>query len=93
MSDYTNVLQSINQSGFFFSTANLRRKVPTDINQLTALRIFVCTCAGLRHTRIRLLGAQVLTHHLLERAHEHRDEAVNVTGIVAASRLQNHQSS
>lgn len=54
--------------------------------------IFVFTCAGLCHAWISLLGAQVLTHHLLEGAHEHRDEAVDVAGIVATGRLQNHQS-
>lgn len=54
--------------------------------------ILECTCAGLRHAWISLLGAEVLAHHLLQRAHEDGDEAVNVTGIVAASRLQNHQS-
>lgn len=35
----------------------------------------------------------MLPNHLLERAHEDRDEAVNIAGVVAAGRLQDHQSS
>lgn len=31
--------------------------------------------------------------HLLQRAHEHRDEAIDVAGVVTAGGLQDHQRS
>lgn len=72
---------------FGTGTSSFRNK----LSNKQFLEIDPFTCAGLRHAWICLLRAQVLTDHLLERAHEHRNESVDVTGIVAAGRLQNHQ--
>lgn len=49
------------------------------------IRTHAFTRAGFCDPRVGLLGAQVFPHHLLERAHEHRDEAVDVAGVVTAS--------
>lgn len=54
---------------------------------------FPRTRAGFGDPRVGLLGAQVFTHHLLQRAHEHGDEAVDVAGVKTAGRLQDHQCS
>lgn len=51
------------------------------------------TCAGLSHPRIGLLGAQVFPNHLLQRAHEHGNEAIDVAGVITAGWLQDHQRS
>ena len=57
------------------------------------IHICSCTCACFSDPWIGLLRAQVFPHHLLQWAHEHWNEAVNVAGIVAACRLQDHQCS
>lgn len=48
------------------------------------------TCAGLGGPGGGL-GAEVLAHHLLQRAHEDGDEPVDVAGVIAAGGLQDHQ--
>lgn len=65
-----------------------------------AKHVCVCLFSQIQRTSIvlcdpwvGLLRAQVFPHHLLQRAHEHGDEAVDVAGIVAAGRLQYHQRS
>jgi len=58
------------------------------------ITVGVCaTCAGLCSSGVGLLQAQVFPHHLLQRAHEHGDEPVDVARVVAARRLQDHQRS
>ena len=58
-----------------------------------SILVRACTCVGLRHPWISLLWAQVFPHHLLKWTHEHRDEAVDVAGVVTAGWLQDHQCS
>lgn len=63
------------------------------ISQLNSHLFCLCTCACFSDPWIGLLRAQVFPHHLLQWAHEHWNEAVDVAGIVAAGRLQDHQCS
>lgn len=73
---------------------------PDSKQQLDGILSCVCaahswrrTCTGLSDPWVGLLGTQVLPDHFLQRAHEDGDEAVDVAGVVAAGRLQDHQSS